>query len=181
MIDAEPATIGGIYTSYAMILAAIGPVAMLIGQQVFGVSFLGFTYTPPLGYSLVNAIVTYALSLGALYVFALIIDALAPTFGGTKNPVNAFKLAAYSSTPGWVAGIFFIIPALWFVGLLGSLYGLYVLYLGIPRLMRVSEDKAVGYTVVAVIANIVLYFIVAMIVASIAGSFMTLPSLPARY
>ena len=72
-------------------------------------------------------------------------------------------------TAAWIAGIFGIIPALAILGILG-LYSLYLLYLGLPRLMRVSEDKAVGYTVVVIVAAIVLWFIVGMIVAQLTVS-----------
>lgn len=169
VIDGEPATIGGLYTGYIMILAAIGPLAGLIGAQLFGYSALGFTYRPPLGSSIAMAVLSYVLSLVSVYVLALIIDALAPTFNGTKNQVQAFKAAAYSMTAAWIAGIFGIIPALAILGILG-LYSLYLLYLGLPRLMRVSEDKAVGYTVVVIVAAIVLWFIVGMIVAQLTVS-----------
>jgi hypothetical protein len=171
VIDAEPATIGGIYTSYVVILAAIGPIAMLIGQQVVGISILGVTYKPSIAYSVGSAVLTYLLTLVAVYVSALIIDALAPTFGGTKDKVKAFKVAAYASTASWVAGIFNIIPLLGWLALIGGLYGLYLLYLGLPRLMRVAEDKAVGYTVVVIVVQIVLYFVVAMILATLVASF----------
>jgi hypothetical protein len=169
VIDGEPATIGGLYTGYIMILAAIGPVAGLIGSQLFGYSALGFTYKPPLGSSLAMAVLSYVMSLVSVYVLALIIDALAPTFNGTKNQIQAFKVAAYSMTAAWLAGIFGIIPALAILGIVG-LYSLYLLYLGLPRLMRVSEDKAIGYTVLVIVAAIVLYFIVAYIVAMLTMS-----------
>lgn len=175
-IDAEPATIGSIFTSYVLILAAIGPIAMLIGQQVFGVGGFGYTWKPPIAYSVGSAVLTYLLSLVAVYVSSLVIDALAPSFGGTKDPVKAFKVAAYAATPGWIAGIFNIIPMLGWLALIGALYGLYLLYLGLPRLMRVTEDKAVGYTVVVVVVQIVLYFVAAflvgMLVLSIFGAAM---------
>ena len=57
------------------------------------------------------------------------------------------------------------------LALIGALYGLYLLYLGLPRLMRVSEDKAIGYTVVVVVVQIVLYFVVALVVAALVGAF----------
>lgn len=171
VIDAEPATIGGIYTSYVVILAAIGPLAMLIGHQLVGITVLGVTYKPAIGYSVGTAVLTYILSLVAVYVSALVIDALAPSFGGAKDQVKAFKVAAYSATAGWVAGIFNIIPMLGFLALIGALYGLYLLYLGLPRLMRVSEDKAVGYTVVVVVVQIVLYLVIGMIVGALVASF----------
>src|ERR1700710_1012970 len=80
VIDAEPATIGGIYTSYVVILAAIGPICMLIGQQVVGISYFGVTYKPPIAFSIGQAVITYLLSLVSVYVSALVIDALAPSF-----------------------------------------------------------------------------------------------------
>ncbi len=176
-IDAEPATVGGIYTSYVIILAAIGPLALLVGQQVVGISVLGVTYKPAIAYSVGSAVLTYVLSLVAVYVSALVIDALAPTFGGTKDSLKAFKVAAYAQTAGWVCGIFQIIPMLAWLGFIGALYGLYLLYLGLPRLMRVSEDKAIGYTVVVIVVQIVLYFVVAMVVATLVASFFGLGAL----
>ncbi len=170
-IDAEPSTIGGIFTSYVMILAAIGPIAMVIGHQVFGIGGFGYTWKPSIAYSIGSAVLTYVLSLVAIYVSSLIIDALAPSFGGTKDPVKAFKVAAYSATAGWVAAIFNIIPMLAWLALIGALYGLYLLYLGLPRLMRVTEDKAIGYTVVVIVVQIVLYFLVAFLVGMLVLSF----------
>ena len=175
-IDAEPATIGGIYKSYAMILAAIPPLAGLIGALVFGYSFLGITYRPPVGSAVGFAVVQYVLSLVGIYVLALIIDALAPTFKGTKDTLKAFKVAAYSWTAAWIAGIFNIIPSLSWLSLLG-LYSLYLLYLGLPRLMRVPEDKALGYTVVTVLVAIVIWVVIGAVATLFMGSPMTGPNL----
>ena len=99
-----------------MPLAAIGPVAQAIGSSVFvhTVPFLG-SYRTPIGSAITAAIVSYVLTLAGVYVLALIIDALAPTFDGTKNQLQALKLAAYSSTASWVAGIFTLIPGLSFL------------------------------------------------------------------
>jgi hypothetical protein len=174
VIDAEPATIGGIYTSYVLILAAIGPIALIIGQQVFGM----YGFKPPMQFTIAWALITYVLALVSVYVNALIIDALAPSFGGTKNSLKAFKVAAYSATAAWVAGIFQIIPMLAILGIVG-LYSLYLLYLGLPRLMGVSEDKAIGYTVVVVIAWIIIYaiclWLVGMLVLTFIGTAMVVP------
>ena len=177
VIDGEPSTIASIYTSYVLILAAVGPIASLIGQQVFGIGGFGFTWKPSLSYSIGSAVITYVMSLIMVYVLALIIDALAPTFGGTKDQLKAFKVAAYASTASWLAGIFQIFPPLMILMIVG-LYSLYLFYLGLPRLMRVSEDKALGYTVVVILAAIVLtvvvFWIVGMIVFSMFGA-ATLP------
>jgi len=163
LIAAEPATVGSVFVPYALILAAIGPIAGLIGGQVFGMSFGPFSWTPPIGGAIALAVISYVISLAMVFVLALIIDALAPTFGGTKNQVNAVKVAVYSWTAFWVAGIFGLIPALAILGLVG-LYSFYLLHLGLPVLMRVPAEKSAGYTVVVVVIAIVLYVVVSYIV-----------------
>ena len=167
VIEAEPATPAELYKEYIVPLAAIGPVAMAIGALVFGYHAFGMSYRPPVGTLLSSAIVTFLLTLGGVYVLALIIDALAPHFGGTSNQLQALKVAAYASTASWVAGIFGLIPALSWLGILG-LYSLYLLFLGLPVLMKAPEDKAAGYTGVVVIAAIVLFLVIGLV----AGTFM---------
>jgi hypothetical protein len=182
VIDAEQSTIGGIFTSYVLILAAIGPIAIVIGQQLIGINYGGISWKPGLTYSIGTAVITYVLSLVVVYVAALIIDALAPNFNGTKDPVKAFKVSAYTATAGWVAAIFNIIPMLGILALLGSLYGLYLLFLGLPRLMRVPADKAVGYTLVVILIQIVLYVVVAVVVGVLVVNILmagaTVPGMP---
>ena len=171
VIDAEPATPESLYKGYVIPLAAIGPVARLIGYSVFGVRipFTGTVYRAPIGSAIVSAVVTYLASLAAVYVFALIIDALAPSFGATKSPVQALKVAVYSSTAGWLAGIFSLIPGLRMLGLLG-LYSLYLLYVGLPLLMKAPSDKALSYTVVVIVAGVVLFFILGAIGGRMMGT-----------
>jgi hypothetical protein len=169
VIAAESATAQSIYVPYVLLLAAIGPLAGLIGGQVFGTTFAGVTYHPPLVGALVSAIVSYGLTLGTIFVLALVIDALAPNFGGQKDQVQALKVAAYSATAGWVGGIFGLIPALSLIGVLFGLYGLYLLYLGLPVLMKAPEDKALGYTAVVVVVAIVLFLIVGAIIGALAA------------
>ena len=172
VIAAEPATTQSIYVPYVVALAAIGPIAQFVGGQVFGFTAFGVTYHPPIGSALGSAILSYGLTLATVFILALVIDGLAPNFGGQKNQVQALKVAAYSATAGWVGGIFGIVPALGLIGALFGLYGLYLLYLGLPVLMKAPEDKAIGYTVVVVLVAIVLFLIVGAVVAAI-----TAPSL----
>ena len=172
VIDAEPTTPAELYTGYILPLAAIGPIAQIIGYSVFGVSvpFVG-TYRTPIGSTIISALVAYVLTLVGTYVLALIIDALAPTFNGQRSQIQALKVAAYSSTASWVAGIFVLIPGLRILTILG-LYSLYLLYLGLPVLMKSPRDKAVTYTVVIVLAAIVLFFLI----GTVAGHFLAFPS-----
>jgi hypothetical protein len=171
VIDAEAATPSELYTRYIMPLAAIGPIAQLIGFSVFGITvpFVG-TYRVPIGSAITQAVVSYLLMLAGTYLLALIIDALAPTFNGQRSQIQALKLAAYSLTASWIAGIFGLIPMLAILGVLG-LYSLYLLYLGLPILMKAPREKAMAYTAVVILAAIVLW----MIIGAVAGMFMRIP------
>jgi len=168
VIDGEAATPKSLYVPYVVVLAAIGPLASLIGGQLFGYRFLNVTYHPPLASALVTAVLSYAMTLAAVYVVALVIDALAPTFDGQKNRIQALKVAVYSATAGWVGGIFSLIPGLSVIGMLAGLYSLYLLYLGLPRLMKAPEDKAIVYTAVVVVVTIVCIFAISAILGLLA-------------
>ncbi|WHO37137.1 Yip1 family protein [Sphingobium sp. AP49] len=170
VIEAEPASIGGIYTGYAMILAAIPPLATLIGGQLFGHGLFGFSWRPPLIGAIGMAIAHYVLSLIGLAVLAIIINFLAPSFGGQRDKLKAFKISAYSATAGWLAGIFSLIPGLGMLGLLG-LYGLYLLYLGLPRLMKVPEQKALPYIIVTLVAGVLLFILASLLAMPFSGLF----------
>lgn len=131
--------------------------------------FGGTVYRTPIGTAITGAIVSYVLALIGVYVLALIIDGLAPTFGGTKNQIQALKTAAYSSTASWLAGIFVLVPGLRVLTILG-LYSLYLLYLGLPVLMKAPQEKAGAYTGVVVLAAIVLFFVIGMVGGRFAGT-----------
>jgi len=106
-----------------------------------------------------------------VFVVALIVDALAPTFGGQKDALRALKVTAYSFTPAWVAAILRILPTLHIVAALIGLYGLYLMYVGLPVLMRTPADKALGYTVVVVLCAIVLSIVISALTTLAIGGY----------
>jgi hypothetical protein len=148
VVDGEPATVSSIYMGYIVPLAAI--------PAICGAVWIA-RYAP--GFAARYALTQYVLGLVTPFVFALIIDALAPTFGGQRSQIQALKVAAYSWTAAWVAGIFLLIPGLGILSIVG-LYSLYLLYLGLPVLMKSPADRAMSYTVVAIIIGVVLAVVV---------------------
>jgi len=159
-IAGETTPIAALYKNYIILLAAIGPVSAFIGMSLVGVSLpVGGSYRVPMTTGILHAIVQYGLTLGGVYVLAVIIDALAPTFLAEKNIDQAFKLATYSHTPGWLVGIFALIPTLGIFGILG-LYGLYLLYVGLPVLMKCPQEKSIGYTIAIIIAAIIIFIVI---------------------
>lgn len=167
-IAAEPATAGGLYLRYAAPLIAIGVVANFIGQSVVGMPFLGRV---SFGAALVHAVSTYALAFVGVYAIALVVDMLAPAFGGQRDALAALKVTIYSFTPGWLAGAFNVIPILSVLAIAGALYGLYLLYLGLPVLMRCPASRSMGYTVVTVLSAIVTWVLIALLSSCILDGF----------
>ena len=168
-IKAEPTTVTEIFTSYVMILAAIPAGFQFLGNLLVGrrLPLVG-VFRWPIGRALGYAVVTYILALVAVYVFALIINELAPTFASTKNMTNAVKLSVYSMTPGWLAGVLYIVPGLWALSVVASLYGLYLLYLGFDTpMMETPKDKIPGYMVLSVVVVVVIYVVLSWIVKGI--------------
>lgn len=160
-IAAEPATIQSLFVGYAAILAALPALAGFLG---------GFIFVHNIFVGLSTALLGYALGLAAVFALGYIADALAPSFGAEKNLIQAMKLIIYSWTATWVAGILSFIPILGgIIGLVGLGYGFYLLYLGVPKVMKAPADKAVTYTVVIIVAGIVLYACIAGITAAVLG------------
>jgi hypothetical protein len=179
VIDGETTDTVSLYTGYVIPLAAIGPVAVAIGMSVFGMTlpYMGTVRLSP-GTAIVHAVVSYGLALAMVYVLALIINALAPTFAGKQNLNQALKVAAYSMTAAWVAGVFSLIPMLGILGLLGGLYSLYLLYLGLPVLMKVPQEKALAYTAVVILCGIGLSVIVSWVSGTMLSGSMPHPVMP---
>ncbi len=163
-ISAETHTVQDLYTGWIMILAAIPALATFVGFSLVGVGAFGLSYRVPVMSGIAHAIASYLLALGSVYVFALVIDALSPTFGGEKNFLQAFKVAAFAPVASWLAGVFHLLPALSILAILG-LYSVYLLYVGLPRLMKTPAEKAMPYTAVVIVVGIVISILVGVVSA----------------
>jgi hypothetical protein len=158
VIDAEPATIDGLYRNWVLPLAAIPAVCHAIGLIGFrGIQIFGVRYQPSLLATVGDAVATYILTLVSVYVLALVIDQFAPQFGGERSRTQAFKVAAYSGTAGWLAGVFRLLPTSGgLLALLGVAYSLYLLYVGLPKLMRSSPVFTLNYFALTLVVTIVM-------------------------
>lgn len=165
VIAAEPADLASIYSRYLVFLAAIPAVAGFIGLTLVGIGAFGVNYRLPVMTGLLQMVVGYVMALVVVFVMSLIVNALAPTFGGTRDSVAALKLVAYASTAGFVAGIFSLLPSLSILGLVGAIYSVVLIYIGLPILMRCPPAKATAYTAVVVVCGIVAALVIGAISA----------------
>jgi hypothetical protein len=146
----ENLTAAELFTTYFVIVAAVPAVAGFIGSTVVGIpaSFIG-TVRPNVFRALSAAAVAYACSLAGVFLAALVVDKLAPAFKSTPNMTHALKLVGFTSLVVWAAGIVNILPMFSPLVVLVGLYAIYILYLGLPKMMETPADKVVPYLIVS--------------------------------
>lgn len=154
-IESEATDTATLFTRYAMVLALIPAVCGFIGMSLIGFGGFGVSMRVPWVSGLVNMVVSYAVSLVGIFVLGLIINALAPTFGGQKSQIQALKVAVYASTAALLGGVFNLLPSLSMLGVLAAFYSIYLMYTGLPVLMKNLPEKSMVYTAVVIVAAIV--------------------------
>lgn len=174
VIKGESTSVSEMFTKYALLLALIPAIAGFIGYSVFGINFGFGSYKIPIGTGILWAVLTYVLNLAGIFIIGFVVDALAPSFSSTKDMVASMKVVIFAYTAAWVAGIFSIIPVLSFIGIIGGVYSLVLMYMGLQRVKDVPKDKMIGYFIVILIVAIVVYMIIAAIVGAIAFSGMAI-------
>jgi hypothetical protein len=146
---------------YVLVLLSIGALARFISagiigqyvapQVVFGMKIGGGWFRAPIA-SLVGAIFSVALGVGVWWFFAFILNTLAPSFGARKDDAAAYKVAAWTATPIWVAGALAILGSVPYLGWLATLaqigalvYAVLIGMWALPLLMGTPESKAPGH------------------------------------
>jgi Yip1 domain len=176
IIAPERTSVAQLYTGYIMPLSALSAVMAFVHMSLIGVSvpYAGAIRTPMVS-GLLYSIFAFGFGLLGLFLVGLIINALAPTFSGVRDQRQALKVAAYSLTPAWLSAVLALSPILpTLLQLIAGLYGIYVLYLGLPIVMRSARDKAFSYTAAVVICTILLGILFGVLSAA-AGRFGLMP------
>jgi hypothetical protein len=153
---------GFLLSRYVAVLALIPALAGFAGAALIGVITPGgATARASLIDAASGAVFGYVVSCATALVLGLVINLLAPLFGGRRNFNNAFKLTVYSLTPVWIAGIFLVLPGLRFITLTGC-YGAYLLWLGLPRLTKLPQEQVANFTAVIVVCACGLLYLTAV-------------------
>jgi len=170
VIDKESTEPKKLAVSYVAPLAAIPAIAIVVGLSVLGVEVNGNQHRAPIVEVLASALLFYALAIAGVFVFAHLINWIAPRFGAERNYRQAFKVSAYSITAAMVAAVLVIVPALGVLALLGASYSLYLLFLGAPKVMHAPEKSAVNYSIVTTFAALVMALAVGLATMAAASS-----------
>ena len=173
VIALETPNTGQIISSYVLLLAGAAAVAAFIGYGFIGFNS-GFTRVNGINWGIYHALSVLVEAIVGVFIGALVIDALAPSFGSEKNMARSVQLVAYSSTPAWIGGLLAIYPPIALIGVLAGLYGLYLLYIGMPKIKKTPADKQVGYFVVSLVTIIVVNIVIGLIMSGVVMSAMGL-------
>jgi hypothetical protein len=161
-IRAEETTIPSILIGYVAPLAAIPPICDLIGQSAFN-----HALQVDFGQALIRAVVTWIVSIGLVFFLGVLINVVADNFEADKDDLAAQKIAAYSLTPAFLSGVFSLWPPLWWLSLFALAAMVFLMYRGLPILMRAPEETALGYaatvTIAAMVGGIVLFSLAACV------------------
>jgi hypothetical protein len=152
-VEKEPGDAIFLLSGYVAVLALIPALASFIGASLIGVIVPGGDVVrEPVFDGLFSAVLGYVATLVQVLLVALLIDVLAPRFGGQRSFTSALNLTVYSFTLVWLAGIFLLLPGLRFLSFT-ALYGVYLLTKGLPVVMKSPAENAKRYaTAVAVFA-----------------------------
>ncbi len=142
----EPAMI----RDFMIYVAAVPAISGFLGSLFSGHNF--FT-------SLFWAILFYVFSLLGVWASARVLDFLAPNFKCSQNRVQFLKLTSVSFTPVFLACVFFLIPPIYGLSVLG-VYGFYIFWIGFPKFVECPDEEKFNFSVIGVIVMaIVLLFI----------------------
>ncbi|MGH7727964.1 MAG: YIP1 family protein [Vulcanimicrobiaceae bacterium] len=142
---------------YVLPLAALGPVCALVGGAAFHRgSFVMLAAGTFVG------IVCEVIGVAAI---AAALGQLAGLLGGERSYARALSLAAYASTPRWLAGILLLFtPSLGIVAGLAGLYGFWILERSVVPMIGVPQPLAGRFALAAIVVLVLGWFGVALLV-----------------
>lgn len=153
-------------TNYVAILAVMPFLFTLIGYLIFHRTL------SPYSYAAAAAILQYIFNLVSVTVVAYVLFVLAPRFGSVANLNISTKIVSYAYTPVFLIAIFDVYPPLGEVlAILAFLYGLYILWMGLPIVLKTPEAKRVTYLIAIFVASAIVYIILAAIDVAVTHSF----------
>jgi hypothetical protein len=164
-IKNESSTTKDLVLNYMLPLVLIPTIASFIGYGLIGSS--SYFGTNSISWGLNQALLAFIGAFLGVFISAWCIHKLAPSFGTQVSLNKSLKLVVYAYTPSWLAGIFYLVPALSILGLVAGIYSLYILYIGFKPITNVPEEKKTNYFIISLIVIIGVSFILSLILGAI--------------
>jgi len=168
-IRGEKETIGHMYMSHVLILAAIPAISAYIGTTQVGWS-VGrgdpVMLTQASGIQL--TLMAYLAMVAGVAVMGAFIQWMSRTYDASPTMTQCIVFAAYTATPLFVGGLAALYPSIWIALLVGTIaicYSVYLLYIGIPAFMKIPAEE--GFMFSSSVMAVGLVMLVSMIVTSV--------------
>ena len=164
----EGCTIGKCYCSHVLLLAALPAIAYFIGTSQVGWVIGTKSVRLSTESSLYIAALTYLTMLVGVFAMGKAIHWMSQTYGAKQNLPQSIALAAYTATPLFLTGIMLIYPILWLnllIGLMALAYTIYLLYIGVPIMMKISQER--GFLFASAVMGVGLVMLVAVLAATV--------------
>ncbi len=168
-IREEHESVSKLYLSHVFILAFIPAAAAFygtsqVGWQVGGSDVVKLTSSS----ALQLCTLFYMATLAGIYMIGRAIDFFATTYGVGEQAHNGVILAAYTATPMLIVGLVAVYPVLWLNMLAGVAavgYSVYLLYEGLPILMKIPEER--GFMFATSVLTVGLVMLVGLLAISV--------------
>jgi hypothetical protein len=154
-----------LFFQYVVPMALVPAIASFFGYGLVGADGIHFRVSG-LFWGSAMAIDNFITSLAVFWFGSLIVNALSPGFGASRDGGRSARLMAYAYTPAWIAGLFYFVPSLQELVVLG-LYSVYLFYLGIPVLKPMPDDQRLSYAIVIAILVIIIRFLVGLLIVNL--------------
>lgn len=142
----ERYTIMHLFLSKISLLAAIPALSLFIGTTQIGWSLGGTEFIKlSVSSALPAAIAFYFAMWIAVGFISWAIHWMEKTYGGSVSYEQCVTLTTFTATPLFLSGLAGLYPMLWFnviVGMIALAYTVYLLYIGVPEIMQIPEDRA---------------------------------------
>ncbi|WP_043317675.1 Yip1 family protein [Microbulbifer sp. HZ11] len=112
--------------------------------------------------------VFYVTMILAVVAVGYFIHWMAKTYGAKTHPMKGIVIAGFTATPIFIAGAAGLYPILWLDILLATVavaYAVYLLYVGIPIVMNVSEER--GFLFASAVVTVCLVMAVVVMVGTV--------------
>lgn len=147
----DPSRSGGVRTAVAHIAlgSMVAALAWGLGRWVLG-------GVPADTRAVLNVLVTWGLYVAASMSLAVAIAVLAPFYGCRRDAAGAIVVAAWASTPAFLAGMLVLVPVMMALVVVSLPFCCYLVYLGARHVLGVRRSDAAEFTAVALVLSVVL-------------------------
>jgi len=114
------------------------------------------------------SVLFYLAMLGSVAVIGYFVHWMSDTYGAQSTLTKGIVIAGLTSTPLFIAGLVGFHPLLWvdlLIGVFAVSWSVYLLYLGIPIVMDIPEER--GFLFSSAVVGVALVILICMMVGSV--------------